>query len=178
MNTQVISSKARLFLFVWAQLGWFGCVYADKFGLQLLSLLIPALAWAVLLRTKSLPRRTLLLVFCLAAFGFLFDAALANFELIHFNPQPNFASIFGVPVWLVSMWLLFVTILPLMAELFKKSAALNFVLGAIGGPLTYKSGEAFEVMYLSGPIVLIIYAAFWGIYFTSALYLIRKSYEN
>lgn len=173
-----MNSKMKYFLLAWSQIGWFGCVYSAKFGLPLVSLVIPAIAWVVLLVSKTLSKTSIVVLLGLSLLGVSFDAILANFEFIRFGQQSDSSGLLGVPIWLISMWLLFVTILPFLAKLFEGKNVLAFFAGFILGPLTYKSGEAFDVLHLNDHFVFLIYAVFWGLYFTSGLYFVRKSYEN
>ncbi len=173
-----MNSKTRYFLLAWSQIGWFGCVYAAKFDVHLVSLLFPLIAWAVLLYSKTLSNANITVLLGLAVLGTVFDGVMANLEWIQLNPNSSFVGVAGVPVWLISMWLLFVTILPFLANLFKDRNVIALVAGLVAGPLTYKSGEAFDVLYLANLNVFIVYAIFWGAYFVSGLYLVRKSYAN
>ncbi|MGE0761793.1 MAG: DUF2878 domain-containing protein [Bdellovibrionales bacterium] len=157
-------------LILWFDLGWFGCVYLAKWALSPWSFIFPLVSWIILFFSKEATVKQMTLLFALAGFGALFDTAIHALDVIQFS---NHESIF-IPYWLVAMWFLFVSVLPATKELLQTRLWFAGCLGAILGPLSYFSGEAFQVLSFQNRFAILIYAVFWGIYFPVALYLYRK----
>ncbi len=99
--------------------------------------------------------------------GLLFDSVGVSFKFIQLNPP---ADIGWLPVWLISIWLLFVSSLPLLQSLFQKKYFLASFLGAIFGPLSYRAGAQFGLLEMNGVSALFIYSVFWAIYIPSAIF--------
>ncbi len=160
-----------IFLMVSLYLGWFGCVIAGREGLDFYSLFFPALC-LILLRVASKPSRTeWFKLFTLVALGALIDSGLLWWGVIVF-PLATHSD--WLPIWMVSLWLLFVPSLSLMARAFGNRYWFAALMGAVFGPLTYASGESFAVMQLAGASALVIYAVVWSIYLPLAFYWLGK----
>lgn len=164
-----MNSRLKVFLLIWSQVGWFGCVYLAKLDLSPLSILIPLVSWMVLFFSKTLKLKNYLVLVLMATLGIIFDTILFKFGWIQFNSNNQFEQLGVVPTWLISMWFLFVSILPQLSVIFSDRKLIAIVAGLILGPLTYKSGEAFEVLFLKDYKVILVYALFWGLYFPLSL---------
>lgn len=121
---------------------------------------------------KLLPMNTQisLFYFLAIAVGILFDGIAAQMGLVTYLDE---VYVFA-PLWLISMWFLFVAILPVAAPLFQSKLWLAFVLGALFGPLTYYSGEQLGVLLFQSSWALYAYAIFWAIYFPGVVYLMNR----
>jgi hypothetical protein len=167
----VIKFLKEFFLPIWANLGWFLCVFSTLVGMDWLSLLVPAIAWLVLLKQQK--NSSVLILVLLAIVGCVFDQLFYMRGFVVFNLHSGAL----IPLWLVSMWFLFVTMIPTISRFFKNRWLLAVVLGAIMGPLAYKGGEPFNVIMLQQN-ALIVFAVFWGLYFPSALWLFQRQVKT
>ncbi len=153
--------KTRDFIFIGIlfYIGWFGSVFLALTEFSLVSLFFPAVMIGFLFFKKCLSRTDLIFASGFSVFGILFD-----FLLIHFG----FVAAHGkyvllIPVWLVSIWLLFSFSMVKFALKFQPPYWLAVVLGFIMGPISYKSGELFDVLTFSTSYSVFIYAVFWAV---------------
>ena len=160
-------SKLKTFLSAWIYLGWFGCVYFAKTDWSFVSLIFPLISWILMCLVFGLDRHLLVRILVLFFIGIFFDCAAEYLKLIQLN---DLASVRWLPVWLISIWLLFISSLPLLQSLFKKKYFLASLLGAVFGPLSYRAGSQFGLLEMNGTRALIIYSIFWAIYIPSAIY--------
>lgn len=173
-----MNQKSKYFLFIWSQVGWFACVFSAKWDLQVASIIFPLVAWIVLDQSKALSRKGELVLLGLALVGVGFDSFLLSFEQIRFEKMISQEAGHNIPLWLVSLWFLFVTTLPGLGNIFSGRLGLAVLVGAVAGPLTYRAGEGFEVLFLNSEWVLFIYSIFWAVFFGMSLILQRKINEN
>jgi Protein of unknown function (DUF2878) len=173
-NSFFTSLQSQYVLPIWSQIGWFGCVYAAKFELEPMAWVFPLVAWGVLILSRQLKNKGLALLALLATVGAIFDGLMAFSGLIRLEPIKSGLDIFYTRPWLVAIWLLFVTALPAYSKWLSQRLFLAFTVGAIAGPLAYLSGQAFEVLYFKNSMTTLIYAAFWGVYFSLSVRWIRR----
>lgn len=153
----------RIVVGLWFYIAWFGCVYCGLNDLSAVTLTFPIVSFFLLHRIEPLKTQKTARLLLLAALGVGFDFIAMKLSLITFL-QNN-----GVfPLWLVSMWLLFVAILPLTEFLIYRPI-LAAVLGAIFGPLSYISGKMLGVLLIKDSTALIAYALFWALFFPLSL---------
>jgi hypothetical protein len=148
---------------VWFHFAWLACVYCGLKGWSAATLALPVVSFFILGRVEPLGRDKVSRLLGMAVIGVVFDFAAIRLGWITF---PRDEGIF--PFWLLSMWLLFVAILPL-AGFMTNQLLLAAVLGAVFGPLSYYSGNAFGVLFMSGTVTLAVYAIFWSVYFPLSL---------
>jgi len=153
--------------------GWFGCVLLGKYKLELLSPLIP-LSAAMLFQAVYRPalaawRKALILV----AIGTMADFIAVRLGLLQLPPGET-----ALPVWLLSLWLLFAPTLFLFRCLFGQRWWLAAIAGALGGPLCYTSGARFDVLELNGWPALTAYAVFWALYLPVAMHWLAAPTEK
>lgn len=172
-----MKSMARFALFAWFYIGWFGCVFMSASEYEAYTLLFPLVGGFMFASTIENPKRSSLLLtgfvlFSLAVVGMIFDSLMFKYGLIRFASasEPRF-----LPLWLVSIWGLFVLLLPVAQRFFANRLILSSVLGLIMGPLSYKSGEVFGVLFLESFLSLASYAVFWAIYFPTSIVFIEWS---
>lgn len=154
-----ISSKwVNLFLF---DFFWLGCVAG---GNQWLWLTLPTilLYLALLIKTRTLMPYQLLIP---AAFGITVDALLTSAGLFDFSSTCAGCIGWPLPLWLILLWLAFVSTLPLSLFLLNKAKFLPVLAGAIGFPASYAAGEhlgavSFGVGY---PEALVILSIIWAV---------------
>lgn len=166
----MISTAAQAALVIWFYLGWFGCVYFAKWDLSIYTLIFPAIPFCYFAKIKLFKSKEIKLLIGAVIMGIAFDSLMHSLGLIQFSDH-NSA---GIPIWLVSMWLLFISIFPLSQALFKSKLWLAGILAAVFGPLSYLSGEAFDVLLFTSLFPILIYALFWGFYFPTMIFLYRK----
>lgn len=166
MKTVSVATRLKILFSIWIYIGWFGCVYFGKMGWQLGSLIFPVVGWILLKSSVALNRQTLAKLSFLFLMGLLFDSAAVHINLIQITPPAQFG---WLPLWMISLWLLFISSLPLLQGLFHNKLFWAGLLGAIFGPLSYRAGAQFETLFLNGVTALAVYAAFWAIYIPGAV---------
>lgn len=169
-------------------MGWFGCVYFGTQDWGVASLIFPLIAWVLLKLAFELNRTSLFRLFVLLVVGLTFDSIAMYSGLIEilqptldgFLPINDVLPINGfLPMWLISLWLLFIASLPLLHSLFRKKYFLAAILGAIFGPLSYRGGTQFGILTMNGSTAIIIYAIFWAVYIPLAVFwLSPKEIQN
>ncbi len=128
------------------------------------------IAWITLWKSQSPSLKLILKLLVCAVVGIAFDATAIKLG------QVTVTSVTAlVPIWLISMWFLFVPILPHLAQIFGSKLWVTALVGFIAGPLTYKSGEAFEVLFIKDTAALVQYGVFWSLFFTIAVYFLRAA---
>lgn len=164
-----------MILVAWYYIGWFGCVFLGRAGYQWPCFLFPVVSFILLIwhlqRKLSPPRNTIFQILAmavgLASIGIGFDALMVNQQQLVFLQTQTL--IFGLPGWMLAIWFLFAALLPVTVELLGSRLLLAAVLGAVFGPLSYKSGESLNVMSTFEPSALLCYALFWGLFFPFSL---------
>lgn len=165
-----MSSKNRIIQAALFYVGWFGCIFLGPAGYSWITLAFPILSYTTLWRLGI--RKELALCVFISLIGILFDGFSSYFSLIRFEPPPSTGVL---PLWMISLWLLFGASLILMQHLFKERYLAAIFLGAIFGPVSYLSGEKFKVLYFNKPFSIFVYVAFWSIYFASSLYVLNRA---
>ncbi len=159
-----MTKKQQVVLFILSYAGWFGCVLLGKWNLAIFSYAVP-FVFFIFLRLYMEGRPTL--YGCsIALLGLGFDTLAWNFDWITFGSNTNDF----LPHWLISLWLLFCLSLPLYHQWLQRRYLLAGTLGLILGPLSYKSGEAFKVLFFNNNHALIYYGVFWAAFFPVSLY--------
>ena len=106
--------------------------------------------------------------------GLAFDYIGIYYKLIETIPatENNW-----MPLWLISLWLLFISSLPLLItplqNLFLKKYFIASILGALFGPLSYSAGAQFAVLKFNGTTAIIIYSLFWALYMPLAVFWLK-----
>lgn len=126
------------------QIAWFACVLSS---VSPFPLLLPLLgSFIILVRSASTQGITRLLPFAVSclAMGLGGDACLVYLGFIDFSDYP---SIFGVPFWMLLLWLNFGLMLHPLFEWFLKDGRRCFLGFSLGGALAYYSGHKFGVLH-------------------------------
>jgi len=146
------------------QVGWMVCVIGGN--LYAIGFTLPALLlhhWLVLEN-----RAEWKLIAMVAAVGCLWDIGMAESGVIRYAD----ASLLGIPLWLLCLWLLFAT--TFMHALFwlHRYLRLAAVLAALLGPASYWIGSSLSDASLALPLwfSLGIMACGWAILFPGGLY--------
>lgn len=164
--------KTRDFVFIslWFYIGWFGCVYFATQANDSCSLLFPFIL-LVFLGFKKQITFHFLKIFVLTSFiGIIFDAFLIHFKWISVRGQSGFL----IPTWLISLWFLFSLSMLKIGTRFKVPFSIVAFLGMVMGPLSYKSGELFQILTFTSPFTIFIYGIFWLFFFPFVIYSSRR----
>lgn len=153
-------------------LGWFGCVYLGKIGWEFATLIFPILSWYLLNKSFAINSKMLYRLVILTVIGVLFDYSALHFGLISLITVDEFTLL---PIWLISLWVLFASSLPLMQSFLRNKLILSSIIGGIFGPLSYHAGSSIGVLELNGNSAYLTYIIFWAIYTPLAiLWLTRR----
>lgn len=144
------SRRSRLIINVaGVNVGWFACVLGGAHGLHWLGPACVAVLLAVHLALNRPWQAELLLALAGGGFGFAFDSLLVSggaYEAKRWLlPAPLTA------VWLVALWMNFALVLNVGLGWLQGRWVLAALLGAIGGPLAYLSGERLGAITLTRP---------------------------
>ncbi len=156
----------KVLLYLWFYVGWFVCIFLAQRDLSSWSLLLAAVSWGLSLRLYPQGVRGIVFFLFLLGLGLGFDTFAVNYELLVLTTS----SQFGLPLWLVSIWLLFLSVLPMMRSFFERRLMLAGLLGAIFGPLSYLSGQKFSLVTLVGWSGTLAYVLFWALFFPLAIW--------
>ena len=159
-----------IFIAVWFYLGWFGCVFFASEEHSILTLLFPLILITFLFFRRLLSIRLFVLSTLFSIVGIAFDSQLIRFDFVQVVGE---TSMF-IPIWLVSIWLLFSFSMTQLGSWWRIPIWLGSILGFIFGPFSYKSGELLQVLFFNGDTGLFVYAIFWALMFPSVLYFTRR----
>lgn len=164
------SNRNAVVIFVLFYVGWFGCVLLAQSEVPGLTLIFPLLLVVFLVATGQLRKPGTGLALFLTACGSAFDWGMLQLGWI----TAKGLAVGLLPYWLLAIWLLFAfSMVPLGARL-KVPLWVASGLGAVMGPLSYKSGELFEVLHFVSPWTTVGYAGFWALFFPLTLFLARR----
>ena len=157
-----------IFIFSLYYAGWLGSVLLAKTKYQIFSIAFPIVLVAFLAFKNQLSAQSALVAFTISIFGIIFDQALISLELMRLMGSQVMAP------WLVAIWLLFSFSMVKLGPQFRFPIWIGALLGSVAGPLSYKAGEVFEVLYFSHPFTVWIYAIFWALMFPVILVLSKR----
>ena len=136
-------NKSMLFDIVIFQVAWFACVLSS---LSPLPLVLPFLGLAMV-AVRSIYTQGLLILFPFIVsslfIGLVGDACLVKFGFITFGDYPG---LFGVPLWMLILWLNFGLMLRPVFEWFLDHRWRCLIGFSVGGALAYYSGDKLEVL--------------------------------
>lgn len=161
----------KLLLFLWLYAGWFVCVYSVTYDFVEWTPLVPLLGLALLLKTERPSRALLAGALALILAGIAFDTVSYNMGGLRFVPE--FVKPW-LPLWLVSIWLLFIPGILVLRNIFGTRYWIAGLMGAVVGPLSYHSGEAFGVLYFTHNVVIAIYAVLWAGFMAGGIYVLNQ----
>jgi hypothetical protein len=132
-------TQRLLINFLAFQAGWFACVLGVAHGWTGTG---TAVAMALILLHLLLaprPAVELRLVLLVTLIGAVWDSLLAWRGLLVYAPSDTGLRV--APLWILTMWALFATTLNVSLTWIKGRTLLAALLGGIGGPLAYLSGQ-------------------------------------
>lgn len=159
-----------IFIILLFYAGWFGSVFLARTDFSLVSLIFPFALVGFLFFRKNLNVQGLKLALGISVAGILFDFLLIHFGFISAIAEP----VLLIPIWLISIWLLFSFSMIKLGPQLKPALWLAVLLGGIMGPLSYKSGEYFQVLSFSSAQTFWIYSIFWALMFPLVLNLSKR----
>lgn len=163
---KIISSKWLNIVFF--NLLWLGCVAGGNALLWLTGPVV-IIYLALLLKTHTVTLSQLTLA---AALGISVDALLTMAGFFNFN-----STGWPIPLWLMLLWLAFVSTLPLSLAFLAKYKAAPVLAGAIGFPFSYAMGErlgavTFGVGFLEALVLLSI---IWAVMLPVMVYFVQRA---
>lgn len=154
----------KLLNFVFFQSAWFAfAIFGGRDGLS------SAVIWSALivfflhgLLSENRGRDFLLIGLFLIA-GFFIESLMLHFQI--YSSVASVDMIFHwAPLWLVLMWGLFATLLPLSMRWLSKRYGLASLLGAFFGPLSYFGAERMQIICIDEPTkAIIVLALLWAV---------------
>lgn len=151
-------------------LGWFGCVFLSQTNNPWQTLAFPIVLISFLYFKNLLTLKSISAAIIITIFGTAYDSFLLNLEFIS---TPGYTGNI-IPIWLFSIWLLFSFSMMKIGPSFQLPKFALAFLGFLFGPLSYKSGEVFNALYITSSFALLNYAIFWAIFFPCVIYLSKR----
>ena len=124
--------------------GWLSCVIGAAQGLPWFGAVAVFAIALEHLRTANDSGQELRLLVLAASMGLVWESALVALNLVDYGDGLPLA-----PYWIIAMWVLFATTLNVGMNWLKKHWFIAFVAGAIGGPLSFISGEKMGAVTLT-----------------------------
>jgi hypothetical protein len=158
------------------QIGWFACVLGAAHGVPWIGAAAAAAiaAWHVSCAHRIW--REIALLALAAAVGLVFDSALIQLGLIHFNAGVIVEGI--APYWMLALWIAFATTLNVSLRALHRRPLISSVLGGVGGALAYYSGARLGAMEILSPArTLLVVALGWAL-LTPTLLAVARRYDG
>lgn len=172
-SSTILMKIKNLILLIYFDLAWLASTWLVLNGKSLLTFALAAPALFVFSKTFS--KKVLLISLQFALAGLLFDIFTYRLDFIDFFP---FDTQSHFPLWMVGIWLLFLTVLPSLALMLKMNLFWSFVFGFIGGPMSYIIAQNIGVLKFSSNFSIALYALFWGLYLVLFSDRIKKEQPN
>ncbi len=129
------------------QAGWCACVLGAARGKPWLGLAIAAIVVCGWVMSAPRPSALLQLTALTALVGYSWDSWLSVAGLIGY--PPGWLSPPLAPPWILALWLLFATTLPISLRWLQGKLALAALLGALAAPLAYLAAARFGALTLA-----------------------------
>lgn len=169
-----IASYARVGYFY---AGWSATAYLAKIEQGIWAMAISLGAILLLFLQKKLSdqqgRSILLFSLAMAFVGFLLDTILHMANVVHFKNE-NELKLLNMPIWMLSVWVLFASVLPTIAKPFYSKPRLGSLMSAFSGPLSYLLAERMGILVFKDSLTLVVYGLFWMIFFYVAIMGLRN----
>ena len=135
--------------FVAFQIGWWCSVVGAGKGWTLLGPAVVTVVVILHLVRSPEPAREAKFLFAVALIGTAVDSGLAASSLLAY--KGGYGIVWIAPAWITGMWLNFGTTIHASMGWLADRYILAAVLGAIGGPLTYRAGASLGAAELIHP---------------------------
>ena len=153
---------AMLINFIAFQASWFAAVLSAAQGIPWAGVLVVAAAVAIHLWRVPDPRAEALLLAACGVAGGAFDSLLVISGWVSY-PSGMLSAVLA-PYWIVAMWIAFATTLNLSLGWLKGRDGLAILLGAVGGPLAYLTGQKLGgIELVATQPALLALAVGWGL---------------
>ncbi len=172
-----MNKKNQMIIFAMSYIGWFACILAGKYGLGAWIFAVPLIFVATLARFTRLTFRQGGAFALIALIGIAFDSLALQLGWIALMAPTGELLPPGelTPAWLVALWILFGCTIPLYDGWMKGRLWLAALLGLIIGPLSYRSGAAFDTLLFPDKTVFIYYGLFWAGFFPLSMFIYERS---
>lgn len=152
-------------------IGWFLLVWGGASGYVWgpLSFAWIAIIWQIWRTSGKIHYLDLYAVIYLSLFGFFIESISVRCEWVTYQGAGP-----TVPLWILSLYPLFGLTLNHTLSFLKRSLLLAFLLGGIGGMLSYRAGEAMGAVEVHGIFAWIFLGVVWALLVPGVLLLIRK----
>ena len=138
--------------------GWVACVVGAANGMAWLGALAVLAISLEHLRTATAPGRELRLLGVAAAVGLTWETALVSAGVLDYGAAQPVA-----PYWIVALWVLFATTLNVGMAWLKRHWLIAALAGALGGPLSFFSGERIgAVAFGQDTVSLVVIGLGWA----------------
>lgn len=161
--------------FILFQAAWFACVLGAANAMPWLGVGVTAIAIAWHLYQAKPAKPEILLMLIALVIGATFDQSMLSYHLIEYVHHGWSASI--VPVWILALWLGFVTALNVSLRWMHGRTLVAILFGAIGGPLAYLSASKLGAVSLLGINSYIALSVGWAI-ITPLLLLLSAKFDG
>jgi hypothetical protein len=148
---------SKIINFLGFQIGWFSSVLGAAWGPEWLGPVVVAVLVALNLYFEEERRNAVWLILSTAAVGTVLDSMLVSLGILDY--KGNWSAPFTCPVWAVGLWINFALTLRSSLSWLSRRYLFSAVLGAVGGPMAYISGEALGAATLAPPPVGILAVA-------------------
>ena len=156
----------KMINFLLFQLCWFSCVLGAVWGLQFVGVVVAVLVGVVAVLSSGKPRAEFLFLVATMILGTLIDSL--QFSIGAFSVEEQLLSPWGYPLWMSAIWVGFASTFGSSLSWLSGRYWLAAVLGFIGGPLAYVSGESLGAIQIGNfP---------WGFDYWSCLLIIACSW--
>jgi len=147
--------------FVAFQVGWFSAVIGAARGMPWAGPAVIAIVICVHLLMVRRPSQEFVLILLCGLIGAVLDSALVLAGWVSY--PSGYVINDAAPYWIVAMWMLFGTTLNVSMNWLKRRPVLAFVLGLVGGPLTYFAGFKLGGIEFRDPTAAIVALGLvWG----------------
>jgi predicted DCC family thiol-disulfide oxidoreductase YuxK len=152
-------------------IGWFLLAWGGASGNVFFPLCFSwmAIIWQIVRTSGKIHYLDLFAVLYLSLFGFVIESINVRTGWVSYRDAGT-----TVPFWILTLYPLFGLTLNHTLSFLKRSWLLAFVLGGIGGLLSYRSGEAMGAVQVHGIYGWIFLGVVWAVLVPGVLMLIRK----
>ena len=150
-----------LFDLVLYQVGWFICIFGTAAGRQWAGAAYAVFALLAHLAIVPHPRRSLLAIAVVAAFGFAVDGLWTVTGLLVF---PNQELLLGwLPPWMLGLWVMFAFLMDSALRWLRGRLVIAAILGLVAGPIAYVGGARLGALEVTGPLGAAAVALTWAV---------------
>lgn len=129
---------------VFFQIGWFSCVLSAAAHRPWIGLLVAIAVVVTHVLRAPMPKMELTLVGLTLAIGLVFDSILVWQGWLIYSSGILLQNV--APYWIVSLWVLFATLLNVSLRWMRGRWLIAALLGALGGPAAYYGGLRFGAL--------------------------------